>query len=136
MSIQPINLQPSEEKKYRHLKLRRLFSSIFWGVVSERKKRGGYLLQSLADAVDRDKSQVSRWFSGNPNWTLDTIADVAEALDLELRIEARERSTGMLFTACGPSQTVGMDKSSVTRTESAPVLRMLSPTVQTSTKAA
>jgi hypothetical protein len=133
MSAKPIKLETSEERKYRRLMLRSLFSSLFWGVVAARKRREGFLLQSLANATGRDKSQVSRWFSSNPNWTLDTIADVAQALDLELQIEARERSTGMIFTPYGPSQTIGQKV--VTRT--APVRMMtLNPTVETSTKAA
>lgn len=104
MSTKPIELSADEERKYQRLSLRSLFSSLFWGVIMARKKREGFMLQSLADATGRNKSQVSRWFSSNPNWTLDTIADVAQALDLELLIEARERSTGMIYTPSGLAQ--------------------------------
>ena len=75
--------------------------SLFWAVISERKKRGGFTFQSFAKKIGSTKHEVSRWFSGDPNWTLNTIASIANALDLDLRIEAVERSTGRVFTSSG-----------------------------------
>lgn len=66
-----------------------------------RRKRDKYKLQSLADAMKRDKSEVSRWFSKPPNWQLNTISDIANALDLEIEIRARERSTGVVYAPYG-----------------------------------
>lgn len=87
--------------------LRSAFVSMFWSVISDRKRRGGYMLQTLADALGCHKSAVSRWFSNEPpNWTLDTVADIAGALDVELHIEARDRQTGIVHTAAGPMPTV------------------------------
>lgn len=83
--------------------LRAAIASLFWAVISDRRKHG-YKLRDLADALGCDKSQVSRWFSNDPpNWQVDTIADIAAALDVELRIEAIERKTGQRFTASGSS---------------------------------
>ena len=69
--------------------LRSSFVSLFWQAM----QAAGHKLQFLADALRVDKSAVSRWFSSNPpNWTIDTIADIANALDLEIMITARQRS--------------------------------------------
>jgi len=88
-------------REYERRMLRVAFVSLFWGVVRERRRSGKYTLQSLADAIGRDKSAVSRWFSDEPNWELDTISDIANALDLDIRIEGYERSTGKRFTPEG-----------------------------------
>jgi hypothetical protein len=81
--------------------LRGAFASLFWGVVSERRKKGILTMQGLAEALCLDKSAVSRWFGDPPNWTLNTIADIAHALDLELEITARDRKTGIVYTPHG-----------------------------------
>jgi transcriptional regulator with XRE-family HTH domain len=92
---------PKYIQAYERGMLRSAFVSLFWGVISERKKRGGFTLKGLAKSLGTNKAEVSRWFNGNPNWTVNTIANIATALDLELRIEARERSSGIIFTASG-----------------------------------
>ena len=84
--------------------LRSAFLSLFWGVFTERKKRDGLTLKALAKAVGVNKAEVSRWFNGDPNWTINTIANLANALDVEILVEARERSTGKIFTPNGPVQ--------------------------------
>jgi len=102
--------------------LRSTFVSLFWGVISERRRRTKFTLQSLADKLGTDKSAVSRWFSGElPNWTVDKIADVAGALDLELRIEATDKS-GAVFTASGPiTQSAALPPTtSLTSSDSSP----------------
>lgn len=82
--------------------LRSAFVSLFWGVIVERKKRpDGYTLQQLADALGTNKAEVSRWFNGEPNWTINTIAGIANALNLDLEIRAVERGTGRVFTPAG-----------------------------------
>ncbi len=90
-------------KDYDRGMLRAAIASLFWAVISDRRKQG-YKLKELADTLGCDKSQVSRWFSKDPpNWQVDTIADIAAALGLELHIEAIDRKTGQKFTASGPS---------------------------------
>jgi hypothetical protein len=82
--------------------LRGAFASLFWGVISDRRKRGELTLQALAESLRLDKSAVSRWFGDPfPNWTLNTIADLTHVLDLELEVTARDRRTGLIYTAAG-----------------------------------
>lgn len=92
---------PKFESAYKRATLRAAFVSLFWAVISERKKRGGFTLQALAKAIGSTKHEVSRWFNGDPNWTINTVANIAHALDLELTIQARERTTGLIFTPAG-----------------------------------
>jgi hypothetical protein len=44
---------------------------------------------------------VSRWFKGDPNWTVNTIANIANALNVDLEIKARDRKTGVIYTPSG-----------------------------------
>jgi transcriptional regulator with XRE-family HTH domain len=82
--------------------LRSAFVSLFWAVITHRKKRkDGFTLTQLARALKTNKGEVSRWFRGEPNWTISTIANLASVLDLEISIEARERSTGLVFRPNG-----------------------------------
>lgn len=81
--------------------LRSAFVSLFWGIIMERRKRGAFTLIALAKLLGTNKGEVSRWFSGSPNWTLNTIAAVANALNVDLRIEAIDRTTQQVFTPAG-----------------------------------
>jgi ribosome-binding protein aMBF1 (putative translation factor) len=101
MSMKSTKTKKNRLRDYDRLMLRSAFVSLFWSVVTERRRRGDFTLQALAKKIGCDKSALSRWFATEPNWTLDTIADLAGALDLELRVEARERGTGMVFGASG-----------------------------------
>jgi DNA-binding phage protein len=76
-------------------------TSLFWAVVQDRKRHGRYTMTDVARAVGKDKSAVSRWFSSTPNWRLETVADIASALDLDLEFQARDRTTGRIYTASG-----------------------------------
>lgn len=79
---------PKFEMAYDRAMLRSAFVSLFWSVISERKKQGGFTFQAFAKKIGSTKHEVSRWFNGDPNWTLNTVASIANALDLELKIEA------------------------------------------------
>ena len=95
-------LDREERREFNRFFLRSAFVSLFRVVVAAKKKRsGGFTYQQLSDALGIDKSGVSRWFSSEPNWEIDTIADIADALELDLHIAARERSTGMVFLPSG-----------------------------------
>jgi transcriptional regulator with XRE-family HTH domain len=83
---------PKFEMAYTRAMLRSAFVSLFWGIISERKKLGGFTFQDLAKKIGSTKHEVSRWFNGDPNWTLNTIASIANALEVELKIEAVDRS--------------------------------------------
>jgi transcriptional regulator with XRE-family HTH domain len=78
---------PKFERAYYRAMLRSAFLSMFWAVISDRKKQG-LTLVSLAKAIGSSKHEVSRWFKGDPNWTLNTIAAIAHALKLTLRVQA------------------------------------------------
>lgn len=78
-----------------------MFVSLFWSVITERRKSGGFTLKGLADDLGANKSEVTRWFRGSPNWTLNTIASLAETLEVDLFVEARDRRTGTIYTASG-----------------------------------
>lgn len=82
--------------------LRSAFVSLFWNVIAFRKEHGGFALKVLSDKIGVNKSAPSRWFSGvRPNWTIDTISDIAEALGVDITIAARDRQSGMVFTVNG-----------------------------------
>lgn len=83
--------------------LRSAFVSIFWAIITYKKEHGGFALKTLADKIGINKSAPTRWFSGQrPNWTADTIADIASALGVDVDIKARDRETGIVFTSHGP----------------------------------
>jgi transcriptional regulator with XRE-family HTH domain len=95
--------------------LRSTFVSLFWAVINHRRKEDKFRFQQLADGIQQDKSTVSKWFNSEPNWQLNTIADIANFLGLELRIEARDRISGQVFTASGlrgPVQTTSLQEDS------------------------
>ena|SRR6267378_6187569 len=92
---------PKFLRAYDRGMLRSAFVSLFWAVITERRKKGTYTLVQLAKQLGANKAEVSRWFKGEPNWTLGTIANIANALDVDLRVQAIERSSGQVFTPAG-----------------------------------
>jgi transcriptional regulator with XRE-family HTH domain len=87
--------------------LRAAFVSLFWSIISDLKEHKGLKLRKLADDIGVDKSSVSRWFSGNdPNWQLDTIADLANALNVEITVQATDRETQVAYTPQGKQSDV------------------------------
>ena len=93
-------------RAYDRLVLRAQFASLFWAAIMEKRRLGKFPLSALAKTLGKNKGEVSRWFSGNaPNWTVGTIAEVAYALDLEIRVEARDRITGRILTESGPKKS-------------------------------
>lgn len=97
------------ERRFDRDLLRSSFISVFWSVFNARKKNG-YSFTRLAEDSGIDKSAISRAFRGLPNWEIDTIADVADALDVDLIVTARDRKTGQVHTDHGvepPPRTSG-----------------------------
>lgn len=76
--------------------------SLFWALLNERRKAGKFPLQQIAEKTGIDKAKISRDFSGNPNWTIATMVDIGDALDVDLEIRARDRKTGQIFAPSGP----------------------------------
>lgn len=97
---------PAFLKAFDRQMLRAKFQSLFWNVVSARKKNGKYTLQQLADTLGVNKSAVSRGFSEPQNWTIDKLSDMADALGVELVIEARDKVGDVIYTPVGVTQPV------------------------------
>ncbi|WP_063995513.1 helix-turn-helix domain-containing protein [Bradyrhizobium sp.] len=91
------------EKAYERAMLRSAFKSLFWSVISERKK-SGLTFVAFAKAVGASKHEVSRWFNGDPNWTLNTVAAIAHALKLKLQVQAVDEH-GNVYGPSGLVQT-------------------------------
>lgn len=92
----------AELREYDRGALRSAFVSLFWSVICDKKKRHAFSLKALSDSIGVNKSAPSRWFSGNrPNWTLNTISDIANVLNLDLTITATDRDTGQRFAPQG-----------------------------------
>lgn len=91
---------------YDRAMLRSMFSSLMWSAIMGKRKEHKLTLVGLANALSVDKSVISRWFAGRtrPNWQVNTIADLAHVLDLEIEVTARDRSTGIIYTAAGPAK--------------------------------
>jgi transcriptional regulator with XRE-family HTH domain len=89
-------------RDYDRARIKSGLFSLFWAVIADRRKHGKYTMKEFADAVGRDKSAVSRWFSDPPNYRLETAADIASALGVDLEFRARDRATGRMFTPSGP----------------------------------
>lgn len=93
---------PSEVREYEQDILKSAFASLFWSIIQDRKSTAeGYALQTLADGIPTNKSEVSRWFSGRPNWRVSNVADIARVLGVDLEIRARERSSGNVYAPHG-----------------------------------
>ena len=93
-------------RDYRRGMLRSMFVSLFWGVLQHKKEKEKYTLQSLATRLKINKSTISRWFSPElPNWELDTVADIATELNLEIQLIARDRTSGVIYTPSGRQDT-------------------------------
>src|SRR5262245_36246431 len=103
MSSKRKRLSPNQaNREYQRGMLRAAFGSLFWSALVQRKRDNrGFNQSTLAQELGVDRSVVSKWFAGEPNWRIDTIADLAVALDLELVIRARNRKTGRIHTAFG-----------------------------------
>lgn len=99
-------MKPSENDRfqlhYEQGMLRSAFRSMFWAIISERKKAGRFSLKDFIALLPRgDKGKVSKWFNGDPNWTINTIGTIARALNVDIKIEAVDRTTGVIFTPTG-----------------------------------
>jgi hypothetical protein len=94
--------RPNPLGEYDRGMLRSAFVSLFWNVIAYKKARGRYPLKRFSDEIGVNKSTPSRWFSGDrPNWQVNTIADIARALDVEIEIRAKDRQTGVIFAPHG-----------------------------------
>lgn len=68
----------------------RLKNKIFQSVLAyfnDSAKNEGLTKKDIARLLDKDPAQITRWFSGPNNWTLDTISDLLLAMDAEIEHE-------------------------------------------------
>src|SRR5579862_9305593 len=107
---------PKFVRAYVRGMLRSAFVSLFWAIIMERRKQGAFTLAALAKALGANKGEVSRWFNGDPNWTVNTIAAIADALNVEIRIQAIDRETGAVFTPAGIVQSSATSNPSIVKT--------------------
>lgn len=62
-------------------------NKVFQSVLSYFAKQAefdGLTKTELAERLHKNKSQITRWFSGPGNWTLDTISDLLLAMEAEM----------------------------------------------------
>jgi transcriptional regulator with XRE-family HTH domain len=115
MSIRKRKFGTDRLGDYDRLMLRSAFVSLFWAALKDQ----GRQLKFLAKELRVDKSAISRWFSSSaPNFQIDTISDIARALDLEISITARPRNgSPKIYTPSGVQETPADARSKVTVTE-------------------
>ncbi len=53
----------------------------------EMAKERNLTKKDIARLLNKDPAQITRWFSGPNNWTLDTISDLLLSMDAELKYE-------------------------------------------------
>jgi len=66
----------------------RLKNKIFQSILAyfaDVAKEGKLTKKDMANLLGKDPAQITRWFSGPNNWTLDTISDLLLAMDAELK---------------------------------------------------
>lgn len=100
-----------QRREYSRLMLRSMFQSLFWNVLMARKRQFGFTFSTLADKLGINKSYISRSFSSPPNWQIDKIADMADALNIELVVVAHDKADGTIYSANGftpPSVTYNL----------------------------
>lgn len=91
---------------YRRRQQNRVFDEIV-RLFAEESERGTITKKKLADLLDKDPAQVTRWLSHPANLELDTISDILLAMGAEMdhsacRFEDRSASNYMhpLLAAC------------------------------------
>ena len=99
----PTKTDNNQMREYRRHMLRGEFRSLFWAIFSDRKRQKKFTLQAFADKLGIGKSSLSRGFNEPQNWTIDKMADMAEALGVELVLEARDARSGAIYTPVGLS---------------------------------
>lgn len=68
---------------FRQRHRNRVFQSVVAFFAQEAEKRS-LTKSEIAEALGKDRSQITRWFSGPGNWELDTISDLLLAMGAEM----------------------------------------------------
>lgn len=82
---------PVSERELYYFR-QRLKNRIFQSAIAffaEKAESQGLTKREVALRLSKDPAQITRWFSGPGNWTLETVSDLLLAMDSELdcRIE-------------------------------------------------
>jgi ribosome-binding protein aMBF1 (putative translation factor) len=111
-----------EKRAFDRLSLRSEFQSLFWNVLLTRKRETGFTFKTLADKLRINKSYISRSFSSPPNWQIDKLADMADALGVHLVVEARDREDPrVVYTASGTRRPDPVKTATAEKGEAPPV---------------
>lgn len=80
-----VKLAAGKKAYYRQRQKNRIFEQIITAFVDAAESRN-ITKRDIADLLDKEPSQITRWFAGPGNLTLDTISDLLLALDEELEV--------------------------------------------------
>jgi ribosome-binding protein aMBF1 (putative translation factor) len=76
-----------DEKQYKRTEKRMMLAAR----IDEAKKAKGWKNKDLAQALGKRDSEISKWLSGNHNFTADTLSDLEEVLGIQL-LNVKEES--------------------------------------------
>lgn len=79
-------ITPRDIFYFRQRQKSKVFHSVLASFV-ELAKSKGLTKKELAKRLNKDPAQLTRWFSGPGNWTLDTISDLLLAMGAEMKHE-------------------------------------------------
>ncbi len=82
--IDPITPLTDEQKAYARTATRLKVAASVWKLFDSLRREKGWTQERLAKRLGKNKSQVSRMLNGPGNWTLDTVADLLEAMDAKI----------------------------------------------------
>jgi hypothetical protein len=77
-----------EQSYYQQRFRNRAFEEVL-AFFAHRAEQENLTKRLLAKRLGKDPSQITRWFSGPSNWTLDTISDLLLAMRAELEVRVR-----------------------------------------------
>lgn len=84
---------------------RRIFGAIYAALIL-RKSDQGLTRAAIGDRTGRDKTGVSKILRGPGNWTIKTISDMANALDLDVEVRFVDKyNEYRIFTPTGIQYT-------------------------------
>lgn len=69
-----------EDRTYRHTEKKMLLAQ----TIAERMKACGLRKKDLAEKLGKRPSEITKWLSGDHNFTLSTLFELEEALDMQL----------------------------------------------------
>jgi len=82
---EPERIISAADLAYHNQSLRNdIFGKVLQAFAQE-AEAGRITKAAVARRLGKDPAQISRWFSGPSNWTLDTVSDLLAALEAKLR---------------------------------------------------